>query len=383
MKKCLFLTVALTLSVFSLFTTSCDNNDEPNVSKPVATLAEVGEENSKTATAGKDMHLEGNLEAEGLIARIDVAVTSADGLTTVFAKSWTDGKYIGVRNTTFHEHIDISSETAAGEYVLTFTVTDKAGQSSVFKSSLKITTPVEGSPEITITETGEGNSKTAVAGGEMHLEAEISAPNKKTATAGKDMHLEGNLEAEGLIARIDVAVTSADGLTTVFAKSWTDGKYIGVRNTTFHEHIDISSETAAGEYVLTFTVTDKAGQSSVFKSSLKITTPVEGSPEITITETGEGNSKTAVAGGEMHLEAEISAPNKIAEIEVELHNTAADYEKEFKYTGKYLGETSAHFHEHLAVPADAPAGEYHLHFTVTDADGNSTTEEVEGIQITK
>ena len=251
MKKCLFLTVALTLSVFSLFTTSCDNNDEPNVSKPVATLAEVGEENSKTATAGKDMHLE------------------------------------------------------------------------------------------------------------------------------------GNLEAEGLIARIDVAVTPADGLTTVVAKSWTDGKYIGVRNTTFHEHIDISSETAAGEYVLTFTVTDKAGQSSVFKSSLKITTPVEGSPEITITETGEGNSKTAVAGGEMHLEAEISAPNKIAEIEVELHNTAADYEKEFKYTGKYLGETSAHFHEHLAVPADAPAGEYHLHFTVTDAEGNSTTEEVEGIQITK
>lgn len=149
MKKCLFLFMALTLSVFSLFTTSCDNNDEPNVSKPVATLAEVGEENSKTATAGKDLHLEGDLEAEGLIARIDVAVTSADGLTTVVAKSWTDGKYIGVRNTTFHEHIDISSETAAGEYVLTFTVTDKAGQSSVFRSSLKITTPVEGSPEIT------------------------------------------------------------------------------------------------------------------------------------------------------------------------------------------------------------------------------------------
>lgn len=47
--------------------------------------------------------------------------------------------------------------------------------------------------------------------------------------------------------------------------------------------------------------TDKAGQSSVFKSSLKITTPVEGSPEITITETGEGNSKTAVAGGKCIL----------------------------------------------------------------------------------
>ncbi len=251
MKKCLFLTVALTLSVFSLFTTSCDNNDEPNVSKPVATLAEVGEENSKTATAGKDLHLE------------------------------------------------------------------------------------------------------------------------------------GDLEAEGLIARIDLAIASADGKASVVTKSWTDGKYIGVRNTTFHEHIDIPANTPAGEYLLTFTVTDKTGQSTVFKTNLSITVPVDGAPEIKIAETGEGNSKTAVAGHDMHLEADINAPKKIAEIEVELHNPTAGYEKEFKYTGKYLGETSAHFHEHLAVPADAPAGEYHLHFTVTDAEGNSSTEEVEGIQITK
>lgn len=65
MKKCLFLTVALTLSVFSLFTTSCDNNDEPNVSKPVATLAEVGEENSKTATAAKTCILKAILKPKG------------------------------------------------------------------------------------------------------------------------------------------------------------------------------------------------------------------------------------------------------------------------------------------------------------------------------
>lgn len=213
--------------------------------------------------------------------------------------------------------------------------------------------------------------------------SEVGEENSKTATAGKDLHLEGDLEAEGLIARIDLAIASADGKASVVTKSWTDGKYIGVRNTTFHEHIDIPANTPAGKYLLTFTVTDKTGQSTVFKTNLSITVPVDGAPEIKIAETGEGNSKTAVAGHDMHLEADINAPKKIAEIEVELHNPTAGYEKEFKYTGKYLGETSAHFHEHLAVPADAPAGEYHLHFTVTDAEGNSTTEEVEGIQITK
>ena len=56
----------------------------------------------------------------------------------------------------------------------------------------------------------------------------------------------------------------------------------------------------------------------------------------------------------------------------------------FTYTDeKYIGETSVLFHEHPLIPADAPAGEYHIHFTVTDAAGNSTTEEAEGIEISK
>lgn len=213
--------------------------------------------------------------------------------------------------------------------------------------------------------------------------AEVGEENCKTGVTGKDLHLEGELLAEGLIGRIDLAITSPDGKITVLTKSWIDGsKYIGVRNTTFHEHVDIPADTPAGNYKLTFTVTDKLMQSGIFTSDLKIEVPKANAPKINITEAGEGNSKTAVAGEDMHFEAEISAPDKIAEIEVELHNTAAGYEKVYKFTGKYLGETSAHFHEHLDIPADAPAGEYHLHFTVTDAEGNSTTEEVEGIQIT-
>ena len=214
--------------------------------------------------------------------------------------------------------------------------------------------------------------------------AEVGEENSKEATAGKDLHLEGNLVAEGLIARIDVTIATADGKTTIVQKSYTDGKYIGVRNTTFHEHLDIPADATPGAYKLTFVVTDKLGQSTTFTSDLTVKAFDLTAPSITFKEVGEGDSHKAVIGQKMHLEAQIEAPHKIAKIEVEFHNTAAGYEHVFTYADeKYLGQTSVLFHEHPQIPADAPEGEYHIHFSVTDANGNSTTEEAEGIQITK
>ena len=116
---------------------------------------------------------------------------------------------------------------------------------------------------------------------------------------------------------------------------------------------------------------------------LTVREPSAGKLSASIVEVGKDNSMKAVAGGELHLEAEVNAPSGIAAIEVEPHNGAAGYEKTFEFAGKYVGKTSAMFHEHIAVPADAPAGEYHLHFTVTDAEGNSVTEEAEGLVVTR
>ena len=138
MKKNLIFTIALLLGVFASLFSSCDNEEEPKVAKPIVSLTEVGEENSKTAVAGKDLHLEGELQAEGLIERIELTLTTADKKNTVLAQSWTDGKYIGVRNTLFHEHVDIPTGTPAGDYLLAFTVTDQTGQSCVVTSDLKI-----------------------------------------------------------------------------------------------------------------------------------------------------------------------------------------------------------------------------------------------------
>ncbi|MBE6332092.1 MAG: DUF4625 domain-containing protein [Bacteroidales bacterium] len=125
------------ISVLSLVFAAC-NNDDDDTAKPVITLTEVGHENSKTATAGDDMHLEADIVAEGLIARIDIEIHMEEGGDYEIECSYTDGKYIGVRNTEFHEHIDIPADAPAGEYHLHFTVTDKAGQQTTAESDVNI-----------------------------------------------------------------------------------------------------------------------------------------------------------------------------------------------------------------------------------------------------
>ena len=72
MKKSLFMAAVLLLSLCMFTFSACDDNEEDkNVGKPVVALNEVGEENSKTAIAGSDLHLEGEITAENRIKRID------------------------------------------------------------------------------------------------------------------------------------------------------------------------------------------------------------------------------------------------------------------------------------------------------------------------
>ncbi len=97
-------------------------------------------------------------------------------------------------------------------------------------------------------------------------------------------------------------------------------------------------------------------------------------PFVTFTEIGHENSKVAMRGDDMHLEADVVAEGLIGSIHVELHK--GDYEIEKEYTsGKYIGVKNTESHEHIEIPSDAPLGEYHLHFTVTDRDGRQTMAE--------
>ena len=139
MKKNLVLAVVLLLGLCMFTFSSCDDdNEKEGVGKPIVNLNEVGEENSKTGIAGSDLHPEGEITAENLIKRIDIEIHQEDGGDFKIEKSFTEGKYIGVKNTHFHEHIDIPSEAPAGKYHLHFTVTDQMGQTETKESELTV-----------------------------------------------------------------------------------------------------------------------------------------------------------------------------------------------------------------------------------------------------
>ena len=99
-------------------------------------------------------------------------------------------------------------------------------------------------------------------------------------------------------------------------------------------------------------------------------------PKITLTEVGHENSGKAEQGDDIHLEADILAEGLVKSIYVEIHQESGSYEIEKSFTtGKYIGVKNTEFHEHIDIPAEAPLGEYHLHFTVTDNEGQTATAE--------
>ncbi len=126
MKTNIFKTLIVAFATITILA-AC-NKEEEKAAAPVITLTEVGHENSHRATPGDDMHLEADIVAEGLINAINVELHLEEGGDYEIEKSYTEGKYIGVRNTEFHEHIDIPADAPNGEYHLHFTVTDREGQ---------------------------------------------------------------------------------------------------------------------------------------------------------------------------------------------------------------------------------------------------------------
>jgi hypothetical protein len=100
-------------------------------------------------------------------------------------------------------------------------------------------------------------------------------------------------------------------------------------------------------------------------------------PSIDLRELGAENEKTAIIGSDLHIEANITAEGAIARIDVEIHQENGEYKIEKSYTEGYSGLKNKLFHEHIDIPDETPAGEYHLHLTVTDQFGQTETAESE------
>lgn len=109
-------------------------------------------------------------------------------------------------------------------------------------------------------------------------------------------------------------------------------------------------------------------------------------PEFVSFELGYDNSGTVVAGEDLHIDAEILAEGKIANVIVTIHPEGEhdfksvrtiEWEVDSTYTTGYSGVKDIDFHEHIDVPAEAETGPYHFHIKVTDMEGNRTEKEAE------
>lgn len=190
---------------------------------------------------------------------------------------------------------------------------------------------------------------------------EVGSNNNKTAYPGNDLHIEATIEAEGNIADVKLEINPVSATGWKLSTTYTDG-FKGLKNAEFHKHIDVPATAAVGDYKVVLTVTDQAGKITKIESDLKVvvdpTLPSVANLEVEY----EGND-------EIHLDATVNAPSKIAKVVVEVHG--GTYEKEFEFTdAAMVGQTTYKFHKHVHITG-APNGHYHIHVKVIDQAGKS------------
>lgn len=147
------------MMVIAAFSTALFMSCEPNETvKPVIQNVELGMQNSKTATVGGDLHVEADIIAEGKIASIRLvihpegeeahvpayqAVSKLNASEEWELDSIYTGVYANLKNTQFHEHIDIPADAPTGEYHLHLIVTDLEGNQTTYEDEIELLAPVE------------------------------------------------------------------------------------------------------------------------------------------------------------------------------------------------------------------------------------------------
>lgn len=189
---------------------------------------------------------------------------------------------------------------------------------------------------------------------------EVGLNNSKTAFPGADVHVEAEITATANIAKVTLEIHPQSGSGWEFKQEYTEG-FVGLKNAEFHKHIDVPATAALGKYHMHLVVTDQLGRTTEIESELELKNDPT-LPSITGFEVGLNAAKN-----DLHMEAVINAPGKIAKVVVEVHG--GSWEKEFEFTdAAMVGQTTYNFHKHADITA-APAGHYHVHLKVIDQAG--------------
>ena len=199
--------------------------------------------------------------------------------------------------------------------------------------------------------------------------------DEQVAYKGSDIHLEAEIFAEATVSSIALEIHAHDLEVSEGEEEWdldqvyTDADYL-VINPTFHQHVEVPANAPAGEYHISLTVTDANGNSTEVEGHLHVEDPITTS-DLSIDE-------NVVRGSDFHAEFMIEAVHGVHNITVDIHGHdlavgegEVEWDLEQVFEEGYHGETSVEFHEHIDVPATAPAGEYHMSIIIEDEEGNT------------
>ncbi len=137
--------ILITLMFLFLFQ-SC----KKETARPVIQSIELGLDNSKIAYAGGDFHIEAEVEAEAKISTITIEIHPEGehddkSSFTVYEEHWevdsTYTKFSALRNTTFHEHLDVPLDAELGHYHVHFIVTDMDGYQTTYEDEIELKLP--------------------------------------------------------------------------------------------------------------------------------------------------------------------------------------------------------------------------------------------------
>lgn len=190
---------------------------------------------------------------------------------------------------------------------------------------------------------------------------EVGHDNSGIGYAGSDLHLEADIEAEGLIENVQVTIHPAehDSDGWEFSQIWTEG-FEGAKNAVFHQHIDIPADAAPGEYHVHFSVTDQEGNVAKEEAHLEIKEDPNAPSWEKIEVEYEGE-------GILHVEGNLSVPDVLNTITIEVHQNDGGYQEEFEYDPSDFDQSNAengnivyHVYQHIHIDG-APAGDYHIH----------------------
>lgn len=189
---------------------------------------------------------------------------------------------------------------------------------------------------------------------------EVGTSNSKVTHPGNDLHIEAQITAPGTIKDVVLEIHPENGSGWEVNTTYTEG-FSGLKNAEFHKHIDVPANAPLGKYHGHLKVTDQNGQITETEFELQVIADPT-MPSVSNFEVGLN-----AAGNDLHVEAVITVPNKIAEIVLEVHGSG--WEKEVTYTdAAMVGQTTYNLHKHMNIAA-APGGHYHVHIKVVDQSG--------------